>query len=206
MEATKINSYTKKYWEELLGGDWTLLLKELLKEDYSKRVIDFLQSKRIKTLDVFYPIKKCSLNNLKIIILTETPLTNGDYVRIKECIEREYHNGLMIDFDDSFNFLNNQSVLFLSKSLTIKEHLPQWNKFTTFLINRVCQTNLNVVFFIWDETLNVIKEETLKTHIVFSWSHPSSKPFQNWNCPNFKDVDNFFLKTNKDLIQWSDKI
>jgi uracil-DNA glycosylase len=147
-----MSRYGKQYWSNILGEKWTLILKDLLRSEYSEKLIQFLEVQYSMTkvnppkLDqVFLPFKTCNWDDIKIVIVTAEPhsfvrssgygygepYTTGFHsnkiTKIYDAIQRAYYtpyDTFYFDFDFSLENWAKQGILLLNLSLTVEQNNP----------------------------------------------------------------------------------
>jgi len=214
----------KAYWIDQLGEKWALNLKDILRDPYMDKLINFLaieyslgQVYPQYMEDIFKAFKMCPWDDVKVVIIGEEPhftsgyealaysdkyihaYHNGSLTSVAKCIEREYYNGLTLDFDYSLESWAKQGVLLLNRSITVKannvgSHRRPWNKFFMEVIKLFIQYKPGTVFIFWGEGYEDITK-LLENQYVFSWEHPykALEEKRDWNCPNFKQANEILI-------------
>jgi len=223
----------KQFWVDHLGEKWAMELKDTLKSKYANKLMSFLATEyalnEIKPAkaDIFDAFKLCPWDSLKIVILGSEPcastmptgLAFGDkfesifhspaLCKIFECIEREYYNGLCLDFDFSLEDWAKQGVLLLNRSLTTRVnddnvHKKPWGKFISAVLNNIVENKPGTIFILWGEEAQLLEPYINKNNHVFTYDDPREfvYPAKDWHCPNFKEVDKLLIDLYGDTIKW----
>ena len=222
----------KQFWVDKLGERWTLELEDMLKTPYTKKLMNFLNTEYAlnhiepSKRDVFNAFKYCPWDSLKVVILGHRPSDNstsnglaygdkytslfhsGDIIKIFECIEKEYYNGLYLDFDFSLEEWAKQGVLLLNRSITTRvdsdSHKKPWGTFVSATINAINEKKPGTIFVFWGKEFQQIIPHINKNNYILKYDHPSLYIGSNkaWSCPNFKEVNQLLIKQNKQIIKW----
>lgn len=197
----------KAYWIDQLGEKWALNLKDILRDPYMDKLMDFITVEYAMNQiypqyqeDVFNAFKMCPWNNVRVVILGEEPhftsgyealaysdkyihaYHNGSLTKIRECIEKEYYEGFNLDFDYSLKPWARQGVLLLNRSLTVRANLVEshkkpWNKFFMSVIQSIIDYKPGTIFMIWGDQFDDIIPLLTNQH-VFTWEHPRKALFE----------------------------
>jgi uracil-DNA glycosylase len=143
--------YGKEYWINKLGKGWAMALKDILKDSYGKKLMDYLSvqyaMKEVnpRKENLFSNFLNCPWEDTKIVIVTTEPpcwmeasgygigepydnlFHSNSLTKVFDCIEREYHipeQQLYWDFDFSLEEWAKQGVLLLNLSLTVEKDSP----------------------------------------------------------------------------------
>tara|TARA_R110000803_G_scaffold196714_5_gene260071 strand:+ start:10128 stop:10811 length:684 start_codon:yes stop_codon:yes gene_type:complete len=223
----------KQFWDEKLGRDWTIQLKDTLKSKYSSKLMSFLATEyalnEIKPAksDIFNAFKMCPWDSLKVVILGSEPcastmpngLAFGDNYEsifhspilctIFECIEREYHDGLCLDFNFSLEHWAQQGVLLLNRSLTTRVHSEEahkkpWGKFISAVLNSIVESKPGTIFILWGEEAQLLAPHISKNNYILTYDDPKEfvYPAKDWHCTNFKEVNVILEKLYGETINW----
>jgi uracil DNA glycosylase len=221
----------KAYWVDKLGEDWTIALRDILKSPYMERLLNFLamegafKSIYPNSKDVFKYFKQVSLADVKVIIsYTEPgidssifPMDRSDeyidsyhhanYVKISECVSREYPDNGVFTFDHFPEEWISQGVLLLPRALTVPTqqagaHLVQWRRFYEAVLQAVVREKPGVIWFMWGDEAKQYAD-ILPNQYVYSWECPSKavKQSRDWHCPNFKQANELITKLNGDSFK-----
>ena len=226
--------YGKQFWTEKLGTEWALRLKHILKSEYSKKLMRFIDTEYAMQdcqpvkADMFQAFKLCPWDSVRIVIVDYKPHTHcyganglafGDKFdcqfqspalgKIYDCIEREYYDGLNLNFDTTLESWAKQGVLLLNRQLTTRvndngEHTKPWGKFISEVLNTMNEYKPGTIYFLWGKGNYVLKLHLEKNNYVLTFDHPSDfiYPSKDWHCPNFKEADEILYKLNKEKIEW----
>lgn len=168
---------------------------------------------------IFNAFDKCSLNDLKVVIIGQDPYhgvgeANGlcfsvnDGVAIPPSLKNiliEINNEYdRVFFPTSGNLEHwaKQGVLLLNASLTVRKDLAnshkhlKWNVFTDSVIQYISENTENVVFLLWGSFAQKKGSKINKEkHLVLESGHPSPLSANR----GFWFGNNHFLKTNEYL-------
>lgn len=223
--------YKKQFWVDTLGKGWAIHLKEILNSPYGDKLMNFLEIEYAinnivpKKEDIFKAYKLCPWESLKIVILGDVPqvsseangLAFGDskntmfressLCRLFECIERNYHDGLCLDFDFTLENWAQQGVLLLNRSLTRRvenptSHKKPWNKFVSATLNAVNEYAPGTIFILWGKQAQALAPHIKKHNYVLTYEQPFSIKESSWNCPNFKEADKILINLYGEKIKW----
>ena len=225
--------YGKQFWVEQLGEKWALQLKDTLRSPYATKLMDFVFTEHVMNdvkpakVDIFQAFKLCPWDSLKVVILGNEPYTSstanglafGDQYTtlfhsaelstIFDCIEREYHNGLCLDFDFSLESWAKQGVLLLNRNLTVRNgqphsHKKQWGKFTSAVLNAINEYNPGTIFILWGKEAQALVPHLEKKHHILTYDAPGaySDKRKDWHCPNFKEANKLMNDLYGETIRW----
>ena len=222
----------KQFWVDKLGEGWTKQLKDLLKSNYGDKLINFLSTEYAlhkvapDYQDIFKPFKLCPWESLRIVILDsevwvnnianglaygskgEAFLYNADAGIIQTCIEKQYHDGkLYMEFDFTLESWAQQGILLINRNPTVRTNLPnshqkQWNKFTSAVLNTINEYAPGTIFVLWGKENQSLKPYIKKHNYVLEFNHPKDYLGKNWDCPNFKEIDEILYNLNGEKIKW----
>jgi uracil-DNA glycosylase len=191
----------KAYWTEQLGEKWALNLKDILRDPYMNKLMDFVALEyAMRTIypadqkDVFKSFKLCPWDDVKVVIIGKEvgfhtgifPLPysddyihtfhNGSLNKISSCIEREYYGGLNLDFDYSLEHWMQQGILFLNTAMTVERgksgsHIKPWKKFYEAVIHQIKEYKPGTIFLLWGDEA-MEQSDKLENQHVFSWESP----------------------------------
>jgi uracil-DNA glycosylase len=226
--------FKKQFWTKALGKGWALQLKDTLKTPYgTEKLMGFLQTEyamnsvKPAKADVFKAFKLCPWESVRVVIIGQKPHTNicvanglayGDKLSsqfysptisvIYDQIEREYYNGLYLDFDFSLEEWASQGVLLLNRQLSIREndrgeHTKPWGKFVSAVLNALGQKH-GVIFMLWGKENQKLAPYLEKNNYVLTFDDPADYvyPKKDWHCPHFKEANKILEKLNGETIKW----
>lgn len=226
--------YGKQFWTETLGEKWAMQLKDLLKTQYSNKLMTFLTMEYAMNTcypakdDIFKAFKLCDWDSVRIVIIDQRPhpffggangLAFGDkyttqfhspvLCKIFECIERDYYDGLHLNFDFSLEDWAKQGVLLLNAQLTVRkedegEHKKPWGKFVSAVLNALGNYKPGTIYILWGEQAQKLKPHLEKNNHVLIFDHPSDYvyPSKDWHCPNFKEANAILKNLNGEEVKW----
>ena len=224
----------KEFWTKQIGEGWAKRLQGTLKSEYMNKLMDFLNTefkeKKIypEKANVFRAFRETSYEELKVVILGQDPyykekmatgLAFGNrfdvvgyspsLIKIFQQVEREFHDGLYLDFDWSMQDWANQGVLMLNTALTVihgnpGSHSKPWDKFTTAVINEINEYNSGIIFLLWVAHAKKYKSIIGGHHHVLMYEHPAYavRQSRDWKCPHFKEVNKILEEKYGEIIKW----
>lgn len=227
--------------EELLKklfNTWYEELSDFLKSPYFTRLITYLNGqyklKWQKTFpkqkkDIFNVFSSTDLKEVKVVILGKEPShLSGDYAysisgdsisidsasaRIRDCIERKYTNGLLLDFDFTLSNWAKQGVLLLNTSLTSvykkeQAHSTMWSKFIEHIISFLNKSKVGLIFVLWGPDLHKYEKliDSTKHYIIkdVDIDIPLTEKL-TWEGKSFDEIDAIIKNNNgqHSKIKWS---
>jgi len=129
--------FKKQFWVDNLGEKWAMQLKDTLKSEYSDKLMNFITAEYALNKispsqeNIFKAYKLCPWESLRIVILDQMPhlsseangLAYGDTFTtqfhsptlsvIHSTIEKQYSDGLYLDFDFTMERWAKQGILLL---------------------------------------------------------------------------------------------
>lgn len=192
----------------MIGNNWDNVLDDEYKEEYFKKLIDFVQEEyKNKTIypksnEVFNAFRYTDFDNVKVVIIGQDPYhgpnqAEGLSFSVKDevlkppslkNIFKELEDDLGIPFPkkNSLKPWAKQGVLLLNAVLTVEEHKPTshkdkgWEQFTDHVIEKINEKQEPVVFILWGAyARNKKKLITNHQHYIIESAHPS--PFSAYN-------------------------
>jgi len=215
-----------------LGNDWDDILKEETQKEYFQNLRYFLGGEyKTKTIyppkeEIFSALIHTSYADTKVVILGQDPYINageahGMAFSVKPAakvppslknIFKELEsdigkpippNGYLLDWAK-------EGVLLLNTVLTVergksKSHANLgWEKFTTYIIQKLDEKQTPLVFLLWGNDAKRKKEliDTTK-HKVLEAVHPSPLAGGKFfGCRHFSKANEFLLENNIEPIKW----
>ena len=226
---------------ESINTDWSSLLLqvydnnvsdfELLEKQLNKETIDFEGLKEIyppeniifKTFDFF------NVNDLKVVILGQDPYHGPEQamgmcfsvpnhikippslVNIYKEIKRCYYDNYEIPSHGNLTHWNEQGILLLNTSLTVRQsspnsHLKYWRKITNDIIKTISNNTNNIIFLLWgNHAISKKKLIDCEKHYVLTSNHPSplSANRGGWfGNTHFFKTNKILKSLNKNEIKW----
>ena len=186
----------------MIGNSWDNLLKEEVKKDYFKKLMDFIKEEyKEKTIypkqnEVFNAFRYTSFENVKVVILGQDPYhgpkqaeglsfsVSDDVIKPPSLknIFKELESDLEIPFPEhnSLKPWAREGVLLLNAVLTVQEHMPTshkdkgWETFTDSIIKLLNTKKDPIVFILWGSYARNKKELiTNPNHYIIESPHPS---------------------------------
>jgi len=218
----------ERFWE-LNVVEWANTPFNFLKFNYLIEEIDKLS--RTKTIypakeNIFKAFRLTSPSQLKIVLLLQDPYHDRDRATglslanfnedersvspslkiVWNCIEREFYNGLCLDFDYSLESWAKQGVLMLNTALTVEankpgSHIQLWSLFTNDFIHFINKEYPDTIFILWGKYAE--KYEHLCNNVL-KYVHPAYALYSKtkWNCTNFKEANEILINQGKEPIKW----
>lgn len=218
----------ERFWE-LNVVEWANTPFNFLKFNYLIEEIDKLS--RIKTIypskeNIFKAFRLTSPSQLKVVLLGQDVYHDRDRATglcfanfnedqrsvspslkiIWNCIEREFYNGLCLDFDFSLESWAKQGVLMLNTALSVEtgkpgSHIGLWSLFTNDIIQFINKEYPDTIFILWGKYAE--KYEPLCNNVL-KYVHPAYALYSNtkWNCNNFKEANEILINQGKEPIKW----
>jgi|694.fasta_scaffold70622_7 uracil-DNA glycosylase len=199
-----------KFWESPGVND---IIKYISKEYQLHKVYP-------EPSNIFKAFELCQYKDLKAVIIGMDPYNNGNatglafgvntisinpsLVKIKQAIEREVYNNLLLEFDYSLEYLAKQGVLLLNSALTVRHglagsHSKIWADFTKSLLVQISVHREDVLWFLWGSHAKEFKQYIYPSPEtpIFEAEHPAYAARQGkpWNS------NNQFINTNH-IIKW----
>lgn len=182
-------------------------------------------------LNVFSCFEKTQFANLKVVLMNTEPspnyFNNGLALGVKKdintpplvnqkvrnCIEKQFYNGINLHYDYSLESWAKQGVLLLNCALTNKfasnnAHVIYWRKFTREVIKSINDNKTGIIFILLGNEARSYKKfiDTDKKHHVLEYHNPvySVVKGQDWNCPSFKQCNDIIRNINgeSEIIKW----
>ena len=211
---------SKEHWIQELGEDWTMSLRDILKSLYMDKLMNFVAIEYslnslypFSSKNVFEPLRDCPLSKVEVVIVVKEPEINisklsslygGDsldpqyniaYQHIRQRVEKDFHQGLILDFDYSLQHWIKQGVLILPLSLTTRKqqsgsHLVQWNRFIKSTITTICTHKPDTIFCLWGKEAQELAPFLKHQHVLYA-DDPGLlvDPRLEWHCDNFKRIN-----------------
>lgn len=219
----------------IIPSNWLPLLKEEIEKPYFKALQLNVEKEYKENICyppqgfVFAALEKCSLDNLKVVIIGQDPYhgsgeANGLCFSVNYGIAippslRNIFREINADFETIFTPSSGnlehwaqQGVLLLNATLTVRKdqanshkHL-RWHIFTDAIIEKIANETTNTVFLLWG---NFAQKKGAKIdrnrHLVLTCGHPSplsanqGKWFGN---KHFSKTNDYLQSVNKEEIQW----
>lgn len=223
--------FGKQFWTESLGKKWALNLKETLKSSYAEKLMGFVETEYAMNsinpakADIFKAFKLCPWESVRVVILDHRPHNNScganglsfgdnfvstfsspDLCKIMDCVEREFYNGLNLNFDFTLEDWASQGVLLLNRQLTIRkkdrgEHTKPWGKFISAVLNALSESKPGTIFILWGKENQKLAPYLEKNNHVLMFDHPNESN-NDWHCPNFKETNKLLTELTKETIKW----
>ena len=216
----------EKFWE-LNVGEWSKTPFPFTKFNYIVERIDGMDYTVYPAKEnIFKAFRLTPPSELKVVILGLDPYVDKDRATglsfanfnedmrsaspslkiIWNCVEKEIHNGLILDFDFSLESWAKQGVLMLNTSLTVEagktgSHLKLWSLFTNDILQFITKEYPETIFILWGKQAE--QYEHLCTNVL-KYVHPAYAVYSHtsWNCKNFSEANEILLKQGKQIIKW----
>jgi len=234
----------------LIGDSWYDLLKNVFNSEHMSKIGRYLKERRGLTIvypdeeNVFRAFKSTHVKQVKVVILGLDPYIDGSAnglafgfkgdstkkpakslnVIFKE-IERDCHNGLHLDFDNTLNEWANQGVLLLNTILTVERGKTKshseigWQRFTKYVLGQMVLDMSPKVFMLWgNDAVNLFGSLDVSNdaHLILKSRHPAADLYNvdqmDITTPNypttfagnkhFSQANAFLKKFKRKQIQW----
>jgi len=173
--------------------------------------------------DLFENFRTCSFSATQVVIIGKEPFTStnatgipfanpvnvsgpveGASILIDRCIRNTYNTDkLTVKYrDETMYSWAGQGVLLLDAASTSmgkinNAHSKYWKQFTRSIITTLSNKKDNIIFVFWGKEASYFQRYVDGTkHDKLFYCHPSDMVKQNkdWNCPNFKQIDEIIKK------------
>lgn len=167
------------HWRKELGLDWSTALSNLLESDYSKHLSNFIEQIYLSDKEVypiksklFNPFQRCSLKDVKIVIIDNRPVRDSrssgigrgiienssltkdlplELRQFRDCIYSTiYGNQYSItNFDNSLDNYCDEDMLFLNCSMCVekyKDYTIIWKHFIRNVIQEINKRKEKIVY------------------------------------------------------------
>ncbi|MCL2862368.1 MAG: uracil-DNA glycosylase [Firmicutes bacterium] len=218
-----------------LDNDWDDIICDEIKMPYYLELREFLkweygtQTVYPPMHEIFSALRETSFSNTKVVILGQDPYINegeahGMAFSVKHgaktppslkniFIEISKDLGLKIPNNGYLMDWAKQGVLLLNTCLTVRKGISKshskrgWENFTTFIIKKLNEKEIPIVFLLWGRDAYAKKELlTNPNHLVLTAAHPS--PLAGgafFGCRHFSKTNEFLIKNNLKPIDWQIK-
>ncbi len=216
-----------------INNKWKDLLKEEVKSDYFKNLINILSSE-YQNYTVFPPkeqifraLEVVDYLDAKVCILGQDPYhrpgqANGMAFAVQDGnrfppslinIFKELKSDLQIPTPTSGTLLGwaKQGVLLLNTTLTVREGSPQshaklnWERFTNAIISLLSQRKQPLVFILWGASAQSKLKLISHNHFVVASPHPSPLSAHRgfFGSKPFSKANAFLASQGQTIIDWS---
>jgi len=178
-------------WKKELTLEWSTVLSDLLESDYSKHLSTFVEQIYLSDKEIypiksrlFTPFKRCSLRDVKIVVIDNRPVKDSrssgigrgivessilikdlprELREFRNCIyETIYGNQYSItNFDNTLDDYCDQDILFLNCSMCVekdKDYTTVWKHFIRNVIQEINKRKENIVYlFLTGDNLDLRK-------------------------------------------------
>ena len=225
--------YGKQFWTKELGLKWTLHLKDMLNTPYAEKLMGFINIEyamanvKPSRENLFKSFRLCPWENVKVVIVGNEPhfvqdsnglaygaqftsrFHTGELTNVATCIEKDYYNGLNLDFDFSLESWAKQGVLLLNTSLSVRvplkgSHKKPWGKFNSAVLNAINDYKPGTIFILWGKEARSLVPHIKDTNYTLVYDCPGEyyDKYRDWNCPNFKEADKILIDLYGESIKW----
>jgi len=221
-----------------MGDEWYALLEPMIKSDYFTKLGQAVLPKNFETRvlypekdNIFRALRLCPPSKIKVVILGQDPYHDGNanglafsnkdllYIspslkNIFKEIETDIYDGFKLDQDPDLTRWAKQGVLLLNTALTVEKgkpgcHAKYWQKFTQYLLTRLSQEHVAVVYMLWGgHAKSYIPSIEQDTNFILTATHPSPLGANKggwFGCRHFSKA-NEILKEVKVTLTNPDKI
>lgn len=218
----------------MMKADWKVKLEGEFQKQYYQELTVFLNDAYLNASVlpsrelIFNAFEKCSLADLKIVIIGQDPYptkghAHGLSFSVEEDVQplpkslqnifKELKEDLNLELPKNGNLERwaKQGVLLLNNVLTVEEgradsHASKgWEKFTDAVLNLINEEKKNVVFLLWgkkaQEKGRLIDESK---HFVLKSVHPSPLSVYRgfYGCKHFSKTNQFLRSKGLNEIEW----
>ena len=217
-----------------MKADWKVKLEEEFQKKYYQELTVFLDD-AYSNASVFPPIglifnafDKCSLVDLKVVIIGQDPYpTKGHAHGLSFSVEedvrplpkslqnifKELNEDLQLEIPENGNLERwaKQGVLLLNNVLTVEEGKADshafkgWEKFTDAVLNLINKEKTNVVFLLWGKKAQEKgKLIDVNKHLILTSVHPSPLSVYRgfYGCKHFSKTNQFLRSKGLNEIEW----
>lgn len=213
-------------WDEILENefkkDYYLKIRELLKAEYSSKVI------YPPMFDIFNALRYTSFENTRVVILGQDPYhepgqAHGLSFSVKKGIkippslvniykELKTDIGMEIPNHGELTSWAKQGVLLLNATLTVRQGLANshqnigWSIFTDNIIKALNESSKPVVFILWGGNARSKKKYISNpNHLIIESAHPSPLSAYNgfFGSRPFSRTNEFLSKNGFEPINWN---
>lgn len=214
------------------------LKKRLLETNYMERLLTVTNDSykqevvRPAKLDIFRAFKLTSYEDTRVVILGQDPypskkatgLAFGNEEKdaqfrlspslqlIADCVERDFHEGINLNFDPTLVSWGKQGVLLLNSALTVEQgkvgsHTMRWKRFIREVFRMLCRNKPGTIFLLLGAQAKEFRMfiDEKQCHVL-SYVHPawSARQGTDWNCPHFKKINEIIESQNgkEYCIKW----
>ncbi|MCT4622982.1 MAG: uracil-DNA glycosylase [Schleiferiaceae bacterium] len=216
-----------------LEKSWLEALRNEFDQPYFEKLKSFLLGEKKSQLvyppgpKIFEALNATPLNEVKVVILGQDPYhgpdqANGLCFSVNPGIKfppslnnifKELNADINMDKPSTGDLSNwaQQGVLLLNSVLTVRAHQAAshknqgWEKFTDAVIQKVSESQDNVVFLLWGNyAKNKVKHIDLSRHHILQSAHPSPLSAHNGFFGNrhFSKTNDLLISFNKTPIKW----
>jgi len=204
-------------------GDWYTMYPNLWDSDMVEKVTKQISAEYHSKIvypepkNIFKAFELCQFSNVKAVILGMDPYNDGNAIglsfgvkaaninpslrKIKEAIEDECYDGLLLEYDYSLEYLARQGVLLLNTALTVRKgeagsHMQIWHEFTKNFMMQLSVIK-PVTWFLWGRNAQEMEQHIYSDNPIFKAEHPSyaARNGRKW-------ITNNQFKETKHIIKW----
>lgn len=216
-----------------IAPDWKELLAEEFEADYFASLTEFVRAEYgnhtiyPKGSNIFRAFDKCSLNNLKVVIIGQDPyhgegqanglcFSVGDGVQFPPSLinifkEIESDLGIPIPQSGNLDRWAEQGVLLLNSVLTVRAGIAAshagrgWERFTDAVVKGVARHKEGVVYMLWGSyAQKKAAEVDSSKNLVLRAVHPSPLSAYRgfFGCRHFSQANDYLQSIGKTPINW----
>lgn len=217
-----------------MKADWKVKLEEEFQKKYYQELTVFLDDAYSNTSVlpprelIFNAFEKCSLADLKVVIIGQDPYptighAHGLSFSVEEDVRplpkslqnifKELKEDLNLEIPENGNLERwaKQGVLLLNNVLTVEEgradsHASKgWEKFTDAVLNLINKEKQNVVFLLWGKKAQEKgRLIDVNKHLILTSVHPSPLSVYRgfYGCKHFSKTNQFLSSKGLNEIEW----
>lgn len=211
---------------------WSHILEKEVEKDYFKKLEETLRYEyKNKTIypekeSLFNALKLTSFKDIKVVIIGQDPYhgfnqANGLAFSVKEGVKyppslvnifKELKSDLDISVGEGKSLVSwaKEGVLLINTVLTVRESEPNshrnigWERFTSFLLEKITEKEDPVVFILWGNNAREALKYKEGRHKVIVSSHPSplSSYRSFFGSSPFSRSNKFLVENNIGPVNW----
>lgn len=221
--------------KDRLGKEWFELALDEIREPYFMKIAQLVAKERKgyevypEPGKVFEAFKLTPLPSVKVVILGQDPYHDGNATGlafgsvndnpslIKIMKQLDFYTefgelGLNINREQSLEYLAEQGVLLLNRTLTVRRHVARshsqfgWSTFTAKLLRKLSIEKKGIVYMLWGrDAQDVIKYLSVEGNMILTCEHPAAacyanRPWHDERC--FGKCNEYLESKNKKIIRW----
>lgn len=176
--------------------------------------------------NIFRLFRDCPPDKVRVIIIGQDPYPNENafgyafgcarhaspsLMQIIQSVEDSYPDSA-IRGNISLSDWVNQGVFLLNTALTTRKGKIGahsnigWKPIVETIVKVLTERYYGIPILLWGKEAQAIAKvvNPFRDHSILEATHPQAANYSSsiWNCPNFKEVNNYFTNNLKPLIKW----